>query len=221
MRSMTEGASRVGIANGSARNAEAAAKLVRVGDDELLHLAEGAFVGEEAGFEFLRIRWRGHLHERGMLRGAAAGAPGLVPERVVEAGFCVGKELVERLEFEVAEALSTRDFATGAEAGEDEGPERDQEGEEGRPVTQEPQRVAALSHRPQYLFGRCGGGKHVTEKHGSGIVGPWSSSECSEKRVCQFPGIAGSSAATPTGSFPGSSRESRLRDSWGPLAIPH
>ncbi len=221
MRSMTEGASRVGIADLRAGQLEAATEFVRVGDDELLHLAEGALVGEETCLQFLRICGRRHLHEFRVLRGIAASAPGLSPEGVVEAAFGVGVELEEGLEFEVAQAIAARGFATGAEAGEDEGPERDQEGEEGRPVTQEPERVAALSHRPQYLFGTGGCGTDVIEKHGSGIVEPWCSSDCSEKSVCQFPGIAGSGAATPTGSFPGSSRESRLRDSRGPLAIPH
>ncbi len=57
----------VGVADVGAAQLEAVTEFVRVSDDELLHLAEGAFVGEEAGFEFLRIRWRGHLHEHRVL----------------------------------------------------------------------------------------------------------------------------------------------------------
>ena len=93
------GTSRVGIANLRTAQLEAAAEVIRIGDDEVLHLAEGAVVAEEASLEFFCVGRRGHLHERGVLRGVATGAPGLAPDGVVEAAFGVGEELEERLEF--------------------------------------------------------------------------------------------------------------------------
>ena len=62
MRSMTEGANRVGIANGMTRNVEAAAQVIGVSDDEALHLVERAVVLQEAIVEFLRVFWRRELH---------------------------------------------------------------------------------------------------------------------------------------------------------------
>ena len=100
LRRVTEGVSPcVGIADLRAAQLEAAAEVIRIGDDEVLHLAEGAVVAEEASLEFFCVGRRGHLHERGVLRGVATGAPGLAPDGVVEAAFGVGEELEERLEF--------------------------------------------------------------------------------------------------------------------------
>ena len=137
------GTRRVGIADLRAAHLEAAAEFIRIGDDEVFHLVERAVVAKEPGFEFFRVCGRGHLDECRVFRGVAAGAPGLAPDCVVEAAFGVGVELEEGLEFDLRELLTTRDFATGAEAGKDEAPERDQESDERRPVTQEPEWVAA------------------------------------------------------------------------------
>ena len=55
MRSMTEGANGVGIADGVARDVEAFAQVICVSDDELLHLVKRAVVLEEAIVEFMRV----------------------------------------------------------------------------------------------------------------------------------------------------------------------
>ena len=58
----------VRIADIGAAETEAAAEIVGVGDDKKLHVAQGALVAVEAGFEFLRVGRCGHLHEFGVLR---------------------------------------------------------------------------------------------------------------------------------------------------------
>ena len=81
---MTEGANRVGIANGVTRNVEAFAQIVGVSDDESLHLMERAIVLEEAIVEFAGVCGCGEFHVLRAFRGVAAGAPGLAPDGVVE-----------------------------------------------------------------------------------------------------------------------------------------